>query len=89
MRKPSGKVPDTANVRGDLIGFEQPISKNRALLVVFASLRISENFSETSTSMANLRMNVLQVFTNRSIWCLRAESAVARSIETSRRLGIA
>jgi Tetracyclin repressor-like, C-terminal domain len=53
-------VPDTGNVRGDLIGLLQQISKNRALFAVFSSLQMSEYFSETNTSMADLRMSVLQ-----------------------------
>jgi AcrR family transcriptional regulator len=64
MRKHPVNVPDTGNVRGDLIGLLQQISKNRALFAVFFSLQMSEYFSETNTSMADLRMSVLQGFHN-------------------------
>jgi AcrR family transcriptional regulator len=53
-------VPDTGNARGDLIGLLQQLSENRALFAVFTSLQMSEYFSETNTSIADLRMSVLQ-----------------------------
>jgi hypothetical protein len=62
MRKHPGKVPDNANVRADLIGSQQRISKNHVPLAVSASLSIGEYFSDASTSRANLRMGVLQGF---------------------------
>jgi hypothetical protein len=62
MRKHPGKALDNANVRRDLIGSQQRMSKNRVPLAVFASLPIGEYFSEASTSSANLRMRVLQGF---------------------------
>lgn len=51
---------DTGNVRGDLIALLQQFSKNRALFAVFFSLQMSEYFSETNTSPADLRRSVLQ-----------------------------
>ena len=64
MRRHPVNVPDTGSVRGDLIGLLQQISKNRALFAVFSSLQMSEYFSETNTSMADLRMSVLHGFHN-------------------------
>jgi AcrR family transcriptional regulator len=64
MRRHPVDVPDTGNVRGDLMGLLQQISKSRAMLAVFFSLQMSEYFSETNTSMADLRMSVLQGFHN-------------------------
>jgi AcrR family transcriptional regulator len=60
MRKNPVNVPDTGNVRGDLIGLLQQFSRNRALFVVFFSLQMSGYFSETNTSPADLRKNVLE-----------------------------
>ena len=62
MRKYPGKALDNANVRRDLIGSQQRISKNRVPLAAFASLPIGVYFPEASTSRANLRMRVLQGF---------------------------
>jgi AcrR family transcriptional regulator len=53
-------APDTGNVRDDLIALLQQLSKNRAVFAVFFSLQMSEYFSETNTSPADLRMSVLQ-----------------------------
>jgi AcrR family transcriptional regulator len=52
-------IPDTGNVRGDLIALLQQFSKGRALFAAFFSLQMSEYFSETNTSMADLRRSVL------------------------------
>jgi AcrR family transcriptional regulator len=60
MRKHPVNVPDTGNVRGDLIGLLQQISKNSALFAAFSSLHMSGYFSETNTSIADLRKSVLQ-----------------------------
>jgi AcrR family transcriptional regulator len=64
LRKHPLRVPDTGNLRGDLIGWLQQISKNRRLLAVFFSLQMGGYFSETNTSMADLRKSVLQGFHN-------------------------
>jgi AcrR family transcriptional regulator len=64
MRRHPVNVPDTGNVRGDLIGLLQQISKNRGLFAVFFSFQMSEYFLETNSSMADLRMRVLQGFPN-------------------------
>ena len=53
-------IPNTGNVRGDLIALLQRLSKDRALFAVFSSLQMSQYFSETNTSMADLRTSVLQ-----------------------------
>lgn len=53
-------IPDTGNVRDDLIALLQQFSENRALYAAFFSLQMSEYFSETNTSMADLRASVLQ-----------------------------
>ncbi|MGA3009899.1 MAG: TetR/AcrR family transcriptional regulator [Terracidiphilus sp.] len=53
-------IPDTGNVRGDLIALLQQFSKSRALFGASFSLQMSEYFSETNTSMADLRTRVLQ-----------------------------
>jgi AcrR family transcriptional regulator len=63
-RKHPVNVPNTGNLRGDLIGLLQRISKNRGQFTVFFSLQMSEYFSETNTSMADLRMSVLEGFHN-------------------------
>jgi AcrR family transcriptional regulator len=60
MRKHPVHVPDTGNVRGDLIALLQQISRNRGVFAVFFSLQMSEYFSETNTSLADLRRNVIQ-----------------------------
>lgn len=54
------KIPDTGNVRGDLIALLQQLSKDRALIAVFVSLQMGEYFSETNTSLADLRASLLQ-----------------------------
>jgi AcrR family transcriptional regulator len=53
-------APDTGSVRSDLIALLQQFLKNRGLFAVFFSLQMSEYFSETNTSPADLRMSVLQ-----------------------------
>jgi len=53
-------IPDTGNVRGDLIALLQQFSKNRALFAAFISFQMGEYFSETNTSMADLRRSVLR-----------------------------
>jgi AcrR family transcriptional regulator len=53
-------IPDTGNVRDDLIALLQQFSESRALFAVFFSLQMSEYFSETHTSLAELRTRVLQ-----------------------------
>ena len=60
VRKHPVDVPNTGNVRGDLIGLLKQISENRALFAVYSSLQMSEYFSKTNTSMADLRRSVLQ-----------------------------
>jgi AcrR family transcriptional regulator len=60
MHKHPVNIPNTGNVRGDLIALLQRFSKDRALVAVFFSLQMSEYFSETNTSMADLRKNLLQ-----------------------------
>jgi AcrR family transcriptional regulator len=60
IHKHPARVPDTGNVRADLIGLLRQISRKRGLCVVLSSLQMSEYFSETNTSMADLRMSVLQ-----------------------------
>jgi AcrR family transcriptional regulator len=60
MHKHPVNIPNTGNVRGDLIALLQRFSKDRALIAVFFSLQMSEYFSETNTSMADLRNNLLQ-----------------------------
>ena len=52
-------APDTGNVRDDLIALLQQFSKNRATFVVL-SFQMSEYFSETNTSLADLRKSLLQ-----------------------------
>ncbi len=53
-------IPDTGNVRGDLIALLQQLSKSRALFAATFSLQMGEYFSETNTSLADLRARVLQ-----------------------------
>jgi len=53
-------TPDTGDVRGDLIALLQQFSKSRAQFAVFFSLQMNEYFSETNTSMADLRQNLSQ-----------------------------
>jgi AcrR family transcriptional regulator len=53
-------IPDTGNVRDDLVALLQQFSKSRGLFAGFFSLQMSEYFSETNTSMADLRTKVLQ-----------------------------
>jgi AcrR family transcriptional regulator len=60
MHKHPVNIPNTGNVRGDLIALLQQFSKDRAQFAVFFSLQMSEYFSETNTSMADLRTSVLQ-----------------------------
>jgi AcrR family transcriptional regulator len=60
MHKHPVNIPSTGNVRDDLIALLQRLSKDRALFAVFFSLQMSEYFSETNTSMADLRTSVLQ-----------------------------
>lgn len=51
---------DNCDSTNRLIALLQKFSKNRALFAAFFSLQMSEYFSETNTSMADLRMSVLQ-----------------------------
>jgi AcrR family transcriptional regulator len=60
LQKHPVSAPDTGNVRGDLIALLQQFSKNSPLFVVFFSLLMSEYFSETRTSPAELRKSLLQ-----------------------------
>jgi hypothetical protein len=62
MHRQPVSVPDTGTTRGDLIALLQQLSKNRSLLVVFVSLQMGEYFSETNTSIADLRKHVLGGF---------------------------
>jgi AcrR family transcriptional regulator len=52
-------APNTGNLRGDLIALLQQFSKNRVVFVVL-SFQMSEYFSETNTSLADLRRSLLQ-----------------------------
>ena len=52
-------IPDTGTVRGDLIALLEQFSKSRAQFAVFFSLQMGEYFSETNTSMADLRKSLL------------------------------
>ena len=60
MLKHPVNITNTGNMRGDLIALLQQLSKDRALIAVFFSLQMSEYFSETNTSMADLRKSLLQ-----------------------------
>jgi len=60
MHRHPMNIPDTGNVRGDLIALLQHFSENRALFAAFLSLQMSEYFLETNTSLADLRTSVLQ-----------------------------
>ena len=60
MHKHPVKLPDTGNVRDDLIALLQQFLKSRALFAVFLSLQMGEYFSETNTSLADLRASLLQ-----------------------------
>jgi len=60
MHKHPLKIPDTGNVRADLIALLQQFSKERALFAAFISLQMGEYFSETNTSLADLRASLLQ-----------------------------
>jgi AcrR family transcriptional regulator len=53
-------IPDTGKVRADLIALLQQFSEKRALFAASFSLQMNEYFSETNTSMADLRTSVLQ-----------------------------
>ena len=53
-------IPDTGTVPGDLMALLQQFSEGRALFAAFFSLQMSEFFSETNTSLADLRKRVLQ-----------------------------
>jgi len=53
-------APNTGNLRSDLIALLQQLSKNRALFAASISLQMNEYFSETNTSLADLRASVLQ-----------------------------
>lgn len=53
-------TPDTGNVRGDLIALLEQSSKSRAQFAVFFSFQMSEYFSETNTSMTDLRKSLFQ-----------------------------
>lgn len=58
LHKHPVNIPNTGDVRGDLIALLQQFSRNRAQFAVFFSLQMSEYFSETNSSMADLRMNL-------------------------------
>ena len=60
MHKHPLNIPDTGKVRGDLIALLQQFSKERALFAAFISLQMGEYFSETNTSLADLRASLLQ-----------------------------
>jgi AcrR family transcriptional regulator len=60
MHKHPLNIPDTGNVRGDLIALLQQFTEKRALFAASFSLQMNEYFSETNTSMADLRASVLQ-----------------------------
>jgi AcrR family transcriptional regulator len=53
-------APNTGNLRSDLIALLQQLSKNRAPFAASFSLQMNEYFSETNTSLADLRASVLQ-----------------------------
>jgi AcrR family transcriptional regulator len=52
-------APNTGNMRDDLLALLQQFSKNRAAFVVL-SFQMSGYFSETNTSLADLRKSLLQ-----------------------------
>jgi AcrR family transcriptional regulator len=60
MHKHPVNVPNTGNVRGDLIALLRQLAKDRALIAVFVSLQMSGYFSETHSSLADLRTSALQ-----------------------------
>ena len=60
MHKHPLSIPDTGNVRDDLIALLQGFSTSRGMFAAFISLQMSEFFSETNSSMADLRTRVLQ-----------------------------
>jgi AcrR family transcriptional regulator len=60
MHKHPLNTPNTGYVRDDLIALLQQFSKHRALFAAFFSFQMSEYFSETNTSMADLRTSVLR-----------------------------
>jgi AcrR family transcriptional regulator len=60
MHKHPLRIPDTGNVRDDLIVLLEQFSKSRALFAATFSLQMGEYFSETNTSLADLRTRVLQ-----------------------------
>ncbi len=60
MHKHPVNIPNTGNVRGDLIALLQQFSKERALFAAFISLQMGEYFSETNSSLADLRASLLQ-----------------------------
>jgi AcrR family transcriptional regulator len=53
-------APNKGTLRSDLIALLQQLSKNRALFAASISLHMNEYFSETNTSLADLRASVLQ-----------------------------
>jgi len=53
-------APDTGNLRDDLIALLHQFSRNRALFATSLSFQMNEYFSETNTSLADLRASVLQ-----------------------------
>lgn len=59
LRQHPVNAPDTGNVRDDLIALLQQFSKNRVAFVVL-SFQMGEYFSETNTSLAELRRSLLQ-----------------------------
>jgi AcrR family transcriptional regulator len=60
MNKHPLNIPNTGKVRGDLLALLQQFSEKRALFAASFSLQMNEYFSETNTSMADLRTSVLQ-----------------------------
>jgi len=53
-------IPNTGNIRSDLIALLQQFSEKRALFAASVSLQMNEYFSETNTTMADLRTSILQ-----------------------------
>ena len=60
MLKHPVNIPNTGNVRDDLFALLQQFSEERALFAAFISLQMAEYFSETNTSLADLRTSLLQ-----------------------------
>ena len=60
MYKHPVKITNTGNVRDDLIALLRQYSDKRALIAIVFTMQMSEYFSETSSSPADLRTSVLQ-----------------------------